>query len=289
MELMRRHSVMDNSRILCLTAALFIAVSNVCADVNINNAYSAMNSEGHERVSLHNMDYSNSVSLSTESFSAESEAHSADKTEKSKFKHDLWLDSQGARLEATGRDLSYNKIFYGGIQNGGQFQYSMDSGRSQASYYTPSTYVNEDIISANSRYGATFGVSGLNLYSSGRGWSNSFAPSSFIHGIHLQDRGVFCTIKSFLESKGDSSGNVPVSYDWSSYTSKSLRGFAGLEIHANQGNRAVDLAIKGISSFLSDKYSPDSWAKGIPEHLEPLKTGTRESRALYMQYAINQR
>jgi hypothetical protein len=275
------------SRIICLTTALLFIASIVSADVTIDNSYFVDNGDVREIVSLHEMDYSNSVQITKTSFYAESEAFSAEKSENSKFEHAFFSNSQGASLKASAKNLMYNKRLYGGNVDGGEFTYSMDSGDSQVAYYTPTTSVSENIVLANSQYGATFGVANSKLHSGGKGKSNSNAPSSFSHDISLLNNGIHCNIKSFLMSEGKSSSNIPVSYQWSSSSFGVGNAFSVLKIAAYQGNRAVDLGIKGSSSFLSDKYSPDSYAKGTPAHMDPIGGGTRESRELYMQYSIS--
>lgn len=290
MELLLSRGCFAVSAIMLL---LYILAPAAYADVSMHNAYYTEGTVCYEQIFLHNMDYSNSVSISEVSIYADAEARLSD-TDTGRFNHRTYMSSaggaQGIDMKVSGRDLSYTRSLYGGIgYKSADLSYKMTSGDLQAAYFTPAARVEESIYLDNSRYEADVGVYNFNLFASGSGEPSADAAGGFNHEISLSYKGKECRIDSFLRSRGAAANPIPVSYFWEGYASYSSargRAVSGLFVDAYAGNRPVDLGIKGTSTALSDKYSPDSYARGVPAHLDPISTGQRESRELYMQYSI---
>ncbi len=273
-----------------LILVLLLTLPVASSDVTIWHGYYATGSECHEQVFLHNMDYTNSATISDDDFYADSQAYTAEQSAIGKFIDSIYLNSmgnpQGASLEVNAKDAAYSRTLSGYPYAG--LSYSMGSGTSNAHLFTPTSTFNEKITSVNNRYAADLGAYKSQSYSSGQGTSTVDAPSSFDIDISTTFAGKNCKIESFLKSYGTGSAAIPVSYEWTDYsTSKREYSLAGIDIFALQGNRDVDLGIKGSSSFLSNKFSPASYEHGTPDHLDPIGSGSRESRDDYMQYRIS--
>jgi len=286
MELLMSRGCFAVSAIVLL---LYILASAAYADVSMHNAYYTEGTVCYEQIFLHNMDYSNSVSISEASIYADAEARLSD-ADTGRFNHRTYMSSgggaQGIDMKVSGRDLSYIRSLYGGIgYKSADLSYKMTSGDLQAVYFTPAARVAESISLDNSRYEADVGVYNFNLFSSGYGRQVADAAGGFKHDISLSYKGKECQIESFLKSTGSPVNQIPVRYSWegfASYSASRGRAVSGLFIDAYAGNRPVDLGIKGTSTALSDKYSPDSYARGVPAHLP----GAKPFWELYMQYAI---
>lgn len=283
-------SMMQDIKVQKLVLVLIFAVSIVSGDVSLQNSYSAGSSETREYIYLHDMDYSNSASISSDSYSASSRASPAEKSNDSNFADIAYMDSiagpQGAGLEIDADNLGYSRsINGGGESNSIVFSYSAESGILQANYFTPLSTYSEDLFLINNSYRADFGVFNARSYSLGNGWSTVDAQSSFKHNISMTFLNKYNNIKAVLETGEESFGETPVNYTWSGYSSQRDYAVSGINMMVTSGNRTVDFWIDGTSSILEDKSSPDKKNDTYPAHFG--NSGGTLNKTLIMQYRLN--
>ena len=306
MEFLRYLLRIQYSKIISILLILIFAVSVVSADVSISHAYYTNNAECREDVFLHNMDYSNSVSIFSDSFGASSESSLPAQSNDGKIETNILLKSneglQGVGLKITdAKDLGFSRSLSGGKSNSIGLSYYADSGHSNANYFNRFASYAEDISLFNNKYEERLGVFGSQSYSSGKGESTADTPSSFKHSIYMSYLNNYCKTDSFLNAFGENSGMIPLSYTWKGYSIQKDYAVAGMQISIDQSNdmnnRDPQYAIAGSSSGLSGKYSPDEWKpskageKGIPADLDPntpLIDPTAPTYLLYMQYKMSQ-
>lgn len=270
------------------------AVSLASADVSISNSYYTNGCEGREDLSLHNMDYTNTISIAQNAFSAKSQASRSDQSERGNFEHTGYMNSlqgmQGADLKIDAEDLSYTRTMNGGNFNSLFFEYLAKSGTVQADYYTPFSSYQEEMTLINNKYEGDYGVYNAKSYSLGEGEYEGNESSSFKHNIYLTYNGKFCDIKSSFGTNEayNASANSPVRYDWTGYSFQKNYAVAGIQMTVTPGNRAAEFGIAGRSSILEDKFSPD---KNDEIETYPAKfdnSGIGIPKTLIMQYKINQ-
>lgn len=247
---------------------LLLIVNIVSADVRISNSYSTSGSESHENVILHNMDYSNTVSIFNDNYNGNSKASTANESETSNFNDIVNSNSMvGASIaglqSGDSHDLTYSRSLLGGSSQLVGFSYSMETGATPGAlhinYVDPQVLFSEDMSNLiNNRYQGTFQAYNSNVVSSGTGRSNGKAPSRFNDIISMEFYGKSCEMDAFLK---EASGNKPASYVWKSTFSKRDTALVDLRATAYQGN-PVTLGIKGTSVStpdLPDKFSPTSY------------------------------
>lgn len=277
-----------------LVLFFLFTVSVVSADVSISNSYYTNGCEGHEDLSLHNMDYTNTISITEHAFSIDSQANRSDQSENGNFRHTGYMESlqgmQGAGLNIDGEDLGYTRIMNGGNSNSLIFKYLAESGTIHADYFTPYSSYLEDLTLINNEYNGNFGVYDAKSYSLGEGKSAVDKPSSFKQDIFLTYLNKFCEIKSSFSTDEDynASAEIPVSYEWTGYSFQKDYAVAGIKIKVTPGNRVAQFGIAGRSSLLEDKFAPDK-----NDEIEPYPAKFDNSaigipKTLIMQYKINQ-
>ena len=212
MGFLRYLKIVQNHRIQNLALVILFAVSIVSADVSLHNSYSTSGSESHEEIYLHDMQYSNSASVSSTGFSASSQASADDKSKAANFQHEAFMNSisgtQGAGLKIDAEDLGYTRSISGGQSDSISFSYSMGSGIALADYFTPTARYNEALSLVNNTYNSDLAVFGSQSYSFGTGQSPADDPSSFKHNISLIYLDKYCVMNSSLETGAENLGLI---------------------------------------------------------------------------------
>ena len=262
--------------ILGLILIISIAANITSADVSIFNSYYTSGSESHDNVVLHNMVYSNDASVFGDSYSASSEASTADQSETSKISDTAYSSSlqgpQAYSLQAKGsNDIGYSRSLSGGSVLYTSLNYNLETkslpGALQIDYSNSESSYNDNIYNlVNNNYKGTLVLYGSIAFSSGRGTSNGDAPGSFHDIISYRFFDKDCKMDSFFNAPGA----TPVDYFWKSFSSQGHGPVAwtGIDITAD-----ALAEIKGTSSFLDDKYSIN-------------KNGTTFA-PIYMRYALD--
>ena len=286
-----------------LVMIIIFAIYIVSGDVSLQNSYSAGSSESHEDIYLHDMDYSNSASISSTSYSASSNAGPAEKSKNSSFEDIASMNSidgaQGASLKIDAENLGYVRSIAGGESNTITFSYFAESGDVQANYFTPLSNYNEEISLINNKYRADLAVYGSKSYSYGTGQSISDNQSSLKHNISMKFLDKYNDIKSVLITGPENTGDkIPVNYTWNGYSSQRNYAVSGINLKVIPGNRTVKFWIEGKSSILEDKFSPDKVndtakypAEFNTQGLLVLKNNSSahvSNKTLIMQYRLNE-
>ena len=243
MGFLRYLKIVQNHRIQNLALVILFAVSIVSADVSLQNSYSTSGSESHENIYLHDMQYSNSASITSSAFSASSQASPDDESKAASFQHDAYMNSisgtKGAGLKIDAENLRYTRSLSGGQSDSISFSYSMGSGIALADYFTPTARYDEALSLVNNTYNSEIAVSGSQSYSFGTGQSPADDPSSFTHNISLIYLDKYCVMNSYLKTGAENLGTHPVSYEWSGYSSQRNFAVAGISMNVIPGNRTV--------------------------------------------------
>ena len=261
MGFLRYLEIVQNHRIQNLALVILFAVSIVSADVSLQNSYSTSGTESHEKIYLHDMQYSNSASISSTAFSASSQASADDKSKAASFQHEAFMNSisgtKGAGLKIDAEDLGYTRSISGGQSETISFSYSMGSGIALADYFTPTARYDEDISLVNNTYNSELAVFGSQSYSFGTGQSLVDDPSSFKHNVSLIYLDKYSVMNSYLETGDKNVGLHPLSYEWSSYSSQKDFAVAGISMNVIPGNRTAEFGIAGDGTNFEYKFSPD--------------------------------
>ena len=292
--------MMQDLKVQVLVMVLIFAISIASGDVSLQNSYYTTGSDSREQIYLHEMDYSNSASISSISYYASSQASPANQSKDSSFEDAAYMHSidgaQGASLKIDAEDPEYSRSISGGESNSITFSYSNGPGIVQADYFTPSTKYSEDISLINSTYYADFGVYDSNSHSYGVGDSMGDNQSSFKQDIYMSFSDKFCSIKTVLNTGSKNYGAHPVNYTWDAFSGQKQYAYAGTNLQVFPGNRTVEFWIDGTSSILEDKFSPDKKNDTYPAKFNKdgylvLKNNslTRvSSKTILMQYRLNQ-
>ena len=296
MGFLRYLKIVQNHKIKNLAFVILFAVSIVSADVSLQNSYSTSGSESHEEIYLHDMQYSNSASISSTDFSASSQASADDKSKAANFRHDAYMNSisgtQGAGLKIDAEDLGYTRSISGGQSDSITFSYSMGSGIALADYFTPTARYDEALSLVNNTYNSDLAVFDSQAYSFGTGQSPADDPSSFKHNSSLIYLDKYCVMNSSLETGTKNLGYHPVSYEWSGYSSQRDFAVAGISMDVIPGNRTVKFGIEGDGTIFRNKFSPDKKNDTYPATFDTngLLNGKTyvTSKTLIMQYKLNQ-
>jgi hypothetical protein len=288
--------IVQNQRIYNLTLVILFAVSIVSADVSLHNSYSTSGSESREEIYLHDMQYSNSASISSSAFSANSQASADDKSKAANFQDDAYMNSiggtQGAGLKIDAKDLGYTRSMGGGQSNSISFSYSMGSGIALADYFTPTARYDEALSLVNNTYKSDLAVFDSQSYSFGTGHSPVDDPSSFTHNVSLIYLDKYCVMNASLETGAKNLGTHPLSYDWSGYSSQRNFAVAGISMNVIPGNRTAEFGIEGDGTIFRHKFSPDPKNESYPAKFDTSGrlNGTTyvTSKRLIMQYRLNQ-
>ncbi len=275
-----------------LAFVLLFATSIVSADVSISGAYYTGGTESREEVFLHDMDYSNSVSIDQASFNAASNANASDDSGKGSFGENARMlgafGFQGVGIVARAENLGYSRSLVGGESQSMRLSYFLESGTAHASYFSPRSIFNEEIVLDNCRYEGDVQVHNARTYSLGYGTPVLDAPSSFSDNISMIYLDKQCRLWSSLISFGEASGDIPVSYKLRSYSGERNFARAGIGIGADQGNRYMNLSINGTATILGDKSSPDPkvfpFLDTFPLQYKPISQGEQRSRDLLVEY-----
>lgn len=276
--------------LMCLLILLF-AAAIVSGDVSIQNQYFTTGSESFEDIYLKGMDYSNSVTITQASYSADSSAIVSNQSHESIFDDDVVMHHmggvQGASLQLNSMDTNATRSIYGGESGSVSYSYLINSGIAQIDYLTPFSLYSEDITLVNNEYSGRFGVFDNDAYSSGEGvgTSKDDSPGSLKHVISMVYLDKYCNINSYLNTGAAKSGNAPVRYTWSGYSSQRDYAIAGIRMNVTPGNSLTEFGIHGNSSILDDKYSPDRINDTYPAVFDDGSTSS--PMTLIMQYRLN--
>ena len=265
MESTKYRNLLKGQVIPRLILILLFAASIASADVTISNSYYTSGSESHENVVLHNMDYSNSVSVFSDNYNANAEASTSNQSETSKFTNTVFTNSmsgtQGLGLEARdSNDVAYSRTLVGGSVPFTRLTYDIENLRGEDSpaalqikYLGPQSLFKNDVSNlANNKYSGTLQSYGARAYLSGKGESNGGASSSFNDTISYVFNGKDCRIESFLK---EDQGDEPVDYWWATKLNQGALGETGMDMSASGGNLAK-YGIRGFSSVLGEQFSP---------------------------------
>ena len=241
-----------------LILIILIAANITSADVSISNSYYTSGSETHENVVLQNMDYSNEASVFGDSYSASSEASTANQSETSKFSNTAHSSSmqgpQAYSLQAKGsNDMGYSRSLSGGGVLYTSLDYNLETkalpGALQIGYHNSQSWYDDNIYNlVNNKYIGSLVLYGSTAFSSGRGTSNGDATGSFHDIISYRFFDKDCKMDSFFEAPGA----APANYMWKTFSSQGHGPVAwtGIDISAD-----TLAEIRGTSSFLDDKFS----------------------------------
>ncbi len=299
MGLLNYLSILKDLKVQKLVVVLIFAIYIISGDVSLQNSYFSGSSESHENIHLHDMDYTNSASISSTGYSASSNANPAEKSNESNFEDTAYMNSidgmQGASLKIDADNLGYSRSMSGGQSNAIVFSYFAESGSIQANYFTPLSAYHEDISLINNNYSADFAVFNSKSYSLGTGRSIVDNQSSFRHNISMTYLDKYNTISAVLIAGNDSFGDTPLNYTWNGYSSQRDYAVSGITMKVIPGNRTAKFWIDGTSSILEDKFSPDKLNDTYPAYFN--KDGLLElknnelamvyNKTLIMQYRLN--
>lgn len=273
MESMRYAYLRKGQAALGLILILVFAASTASADVSISNSYYTSGSESHENIFLHNMDYSNSVSVFNDNYNANAQASTSNQSETSEFTNTVYSDSssgpQGFGLAARDSiDMGYSRTLVGGRVPYTKLTYDVENLRRedlpaalQINYFSPESAFNDNIYNlVNNKYTGTFQSSGSRAYVSGTGTSNGGATSSFRDILSYSFVGKDCKMDSLLVEQ---SGDRPVDYTWKTFLNQGAFGVTGIDISVSEGNFAR-YGIIGTSNYLGARSSPND--KYYPAH-----------------------
>lgn len=283
-------SILKRPGVLMCFMILLFAVAIVSGDVSVQNQYFTTGSESFEDIYLHGMDYSNSVTITQASYSADSEAHVSDQSHEPIFDDAVVMHHkggvQGASLELNSMDMNATRSIYGGESDSVSYSYFINGGIAQIDYLTPFSLYSEDITLVNNEYSGRFGVFDNDAYSSGNGvgTSKEDSPGSLKHVISLLYLDKYCNINSYLNTGAAKSRNDSVRYTWSGYSSQRDSAIAGIRMNVTPGNSLTEFGIHGNSSILEDKYSPDRINDTYPAVFDDGSTSS--PMTLIMQYKL---
>jgi hypothetical protein len=262
-----------------LILILVFAAGIASADVSISNSYYTSGSESHEDVFLHNVDYSNSVSIFNDNYNANAKASTSNQSEDSEFTNTVLTNSlsgtQGLGLEVRdAKDMKYSRTLVGESEPFTKLTYDVESvGREdspaalQIRYFSPqSLFINDIYNLANNKYAGMLQSYGPRAYMSGLGESIGASESSFNDTISYIFNGKDIRMESFLR---EDPGDKPVEYWWATFLNQASSGVAGIDMSASAGNFA-QFGIRGSSSAHGPKLreSPGAYP-GDNTYVEP--------------------
>jgi len=273
---------------------LLIISCTALGDVTTHNSYFNNGGVVRETVSVHSMDYFNAIHIESDYLSGSAAASHPDVEENGSFSQAITFFSDegimGSRLKASAEDLGFGRVLSTGQEGYVGTSYFLQSGSAKASYFRPSTSVNEEVQLVNSRFQGNIEVWSTGMFSQGLGQSVTDLPSRFNYSIELSHMGKEARIDSFLNCYGLSENEIPVNYYWNTlHISNQSSALIGIDrLHVDDGDRYVEFGIKGTSDYLEDKYAPAEYAPPTnkPALLKPTSFGQRISSELYMSYQI---
>lgn len=146
-------------RPICILLMIALSVSSALGDVHISHSYSTGGGEASDDVSLHNIDYSNSVSIFQDSLFAEADSVISDKDEKALFSNRVITRGEGGvfgvNLKAGAEDkFSHHMSLATGshVSDATGISYNLEKGFTVADYFTSRGSVSEGVIVSNVDY-----------------------------------------------------------------------------------------------------------------------------------------
>jgi hypothetical protein len=146
-------------RPICVLVVLILSISTVLGDVRISHSYSTEGGEVNEDVQLHNVDYANSVSILQDSLFAAADSVIGDGDEIALFGNQILTRGEGGlfgvNLKA-GAEEKFNHHM--SLATGRHatdktgISYNLESGVTEAEYFTGGGSVHEGIIVDNVNY-----------------------------------------------------------------------------------------------------------------------------------------
>ncbi len=248
------------------------------ADIQTSNTYYTEGATVREDVRLKNIEYANVVDISPSGIL--SSALGTPTTANDSQIYDsiaiiATRESLGAMLAISGEHPAYAKSMSVGDINEIKFNYGLDSGAEQAYFYNGMTSVNENLLSKNNAYRASFCVNGqsLKLNAGGSRFSFEDEDSFFYYGLLLNHGGSWAGIDAYLTAnKIDKTDATPVIYKWNSNVESSGSDYA--QSHFNMaflaGDRKISAMIKGLSS---NGLEPTVPTNGRPWEVDPIPNG----------------
>lgn len=278
---------------MILWACSLVVNGAIAADLTVTSTYYTSGAEVREDLNLRNTDYLNSIYIDQRFLGSEFSGN-GDGNAPNHVEHDISIITNqpfGASLKVDAENFDYGGYFQTEGNGGVDFSYAFDSGQAQAEIRNQFASLREIIATDASRYQSTIASSSKEQYLQGIGSPIDGGKSSFTSYMVLEKLGKLCRIDAYLSTGDDKSqADLPVEYTW--ITSGAVNeNYAdmGVNLKALEGNRAADFQLKGISSELSDKYSP---LNGKAAHLDAVVGANpfyalRVSKELDMKYEIN--
>jgi hypothetical protein len=257
---------------------ILLLIMPAIADIQTSNTYYIEGATVREDVRLKNIEYANVVDISPREIL--SSAQGIPTTAKYSQIYDSIAitaihESLGAMLAISGENPAYAKSMSAGDMNEIKFNYGLDSGAEQAYFYNGMTSVNENLLSKNNPYRASFCVNSqsLKLDASGSRFSFEDEDSSFYYGLMLNHGGSWAGIDANLTAnKIDKTDATPVIYMWNSSVESSGSDYA--QSHFNMaflaGDRKISAMIRGLSS---NGLEPTVPMNGRPWEVDPIPNG----------------
>lgn len=151
-----------------------MTLSLASGDVHISHGYSTEGGDVVEEVYLHNLDYSNEVSIYQDSLFAEAASVLSDKDEESILKDHIVTQGDGKLFGVNLKAGAEDKFEHGmSLSTGNQaadkttISYNLQSGLTQADYYTNGGVVSEDVMVDNVNYANKADIYPQSLFGSG--------------------------------------------------------------------------------------------------------------------------
>lgn len=146
-------------RPICILLMLALSVSSALGDVRISHSYSTGGGEASDDVYLHNIDYSNSVSIYQDSLFAEADSVINDKDEKALFSNRVVTRGEGSAFGANLKAGAEEKFSHHMSLSTGShasdatgISYNLEKGFTVADYFTSKGSVFEGVIVDNVDY-----------------------------------------------------------------------------------------------------------------------------------------
>lgn len=146
-------------RQICILFVLALSISAASGDVRITHSYSTEGGEVNEDVSLHNVDYANSVSIYQDSLFAAADSVLGDEDEMTLFSNHILTrgagKSFGINLQAVAEEKFNHQM---SLATGNRatdktsISYNLESGITDADYFTSGGSVSEGVIVDNVNY-----------------------------------------------------------------------------------------------------------------------------------------
>lgn len=146
-------------RSICVLFVIILSISAASGDVRISHSYSTEGGEVNDDVQLHNVDYANSVSIYQDSLFTAADSVIGDDDEMVRFKNQIFTRGEGRLFGITFKADAEEKFDHHTSSATGRhatdntgMSYSLESGSTEAEYFTGGGSVHEDVVVDNVNY-----------------------------------------------------------------------------------------------------------------------------------------